>query len=128
MNQASGLLVRSFAPVAAALVAVATTADTNNHGDRITLPLPSSLSSSFIAPSWNDGIINHQPSGHWCPSTKIFNAMKLSSQDFLAEGIILGERQPMRREATSILRAVELDGMCVSIGADAMGCLESKTE
>ena len=40
----------------------------------------------------------------------------------------MGDRQPTRRKATSIIRVVELDVICFSIGADAMGCLESEKE
>ena len=34
----------------------------------------------------------------------------------------------MRREATSILCPAELDVICVAVGADATGCLESEKE
>ena len=34
----------------------------------------------------------------------------------------------MRKEATSILYAAEMDVMCVAVGADITGCLESEKE
>ena len=40
----------------------------------------------------------------------------------------MGDRRPMRREATSILCPAELDVICVAVGADATGCLESEKE